>query len=113
MGMFSNCSSLNSIDLKKFFTQNVTHMTGMFHGCRNLVKLDLSHFDTSNVYYMNGMFYNCYSLVDLDLSSFNCVKIKSSKEMEKMFYGCKYLKKEGIKFKDDKINKQIILDLII
>ena len=88
-------------------------MTGMFHGCKNLVKLDLSDFDTSKVYYMNGMFYNCYSLVYLDLSNFNCDKIKSNKEMEKMFYGCKYLKLDGIKFKDERIKNQLILDVVI
>ena len=34
--MFSDCSSLNSIDVTKFNTQNVTNMLCIFNGCSSL-----------------------------------------------------------------------------
>ena len=48
-------------------------MNFMFSDCSSLVSLDLSGFDTSNVREMNAMFSNCSSLVFLDLSGFTLV----------------------------------------
>ena len=62
---------------------------------------------------MNGMFYNCFSLNSLDLSNFNCDKIKYDSSIAKMFFGCKYLNNDNIKYKDNKIKNQIILDIIV
>ena len=39
--MFSNCSSLISLDLSNFNTQNVTSMSGMLYNCSSLISLDL------------------------------------------------------------------------
>ena len=39
--MFYGCSSLNSIDLSNFNTNNVTDMIGMFRGCKNLKKANI------------------------------------------------------------------------
>ena len=36
--MFYECSSLNSIYLSNFNTNNVTNMRDMFYGCKNLKK---------------------------------------------------------------------------
>ena len=46
-------------------------MTCMFSDCSSLQELDLSSFDTHNVTYMDYMFYNCSSLQHLNLSRFN------------------------------------------
>lgn len=57
--MFSRCSSLTSLDVSKFNTQNVTSMRIMFAGCNNLTSLNLSNFNTQNVEDMLAMFWNC------------------------------------------------------
>ena len=40
--MFCDCSSLKSIDLSSFNTNNVTDMSHMFDGCSNLKSINLS-----------------------------------------------------------------------
>ena len=57
--MFSECSSLTTLDVSKFDTKNVIDMGGMFYNCSSLTTLDVSKFDTKNVTDMNSMFYNC------------------------------------------------------
>ena len=44
--MFSNCSSLEEIDLSHFNTDNVINMSCMFFGCSLLKELNLSNFNT-------------------------------------------------------------------
>ena len=86
--MFSDCSSLTSLDLGSFNTANVTNMVGMFYKCSSLEKLDLSSFNTSNVTEMNSMFNNCSSLTILNLSNFNTTNVTN---MSDMFAGCSSL----------------------
>ena len=61
-GMFSNCSSLISLNASGFDTSNVTNMNSMFYYCEALTSLDVSKFDTSNVIYMGYMFSGCSAL---------------------------------------------------
>ena len=93
--MFSSCSSLITLDLSSFNTSNVTDMSGMFSNCRFLTSLDLSNFNTTNVTNMSGMFNSCTSLMTLDLSSFNTSNVvdfnKYSNTDGGMFYGCSKL----------------------
>jgi surface protein len=86
--MFTNCSSLKSIDLSHFDTSKVSTMVAMFEGCSSLTKLDLTNFDTSNVTNMEGMFAYCSSLTTVDLSSFNTAKVTN---MSGMFAFCENL----------------------
>ena len=86
--MFSNCSSLNTLDLSNFNTSNVTNIGWMFSSCSSLKTLDLSNFNTSNVNDMGQMFYNCTELASLDLRSFDTRDVKY---MFYMFYGCSSL----------------------
>jgi len=60
--MFWECSSLESIDLSSFNTNNVTNMSYMFCYCSSLKSLDLSSFNTNNVTNMSYMFDGCSSL---------------------------------------------------
>ena len=83
--MFSNCSSLTSLDLSNFNTANVTDMSAMFYGCSGLTSLDLSNFNTDNVTNMRYMFYFCSGLTTLNLSSFNNENVT---DMSFMFYFC-------------------------
>ena len=99
--------------MSHFNTENVTDMTGMFHNCRSLVSINLSNFKSYSLTNMSGMFYNCFLLNSLDLSNFNCDKIKYKSSIEKLFIGCKYLNMDNIKFKDNKIKEQIIIDIMV
>ena len=83
-GMFSECTSLTSIDLSHFNTAKVTDMNGMFFSCYNLQSLDVSSFDTQNVTDMNYMFSSCDGLAILDVSNFNTSKVT---DMFSMFGG--------------------------
>ena len=87
-GMFSECSSLTSLDVSSFNTANVTSMSSMFGFCIALTSLDVSSFNTENVINMNGMFYACQALTSLDLSSFNTANVT---DMNNMFAGCQTL----------------------
>lgn len=84
--MFSNCTSLETLDLSSFNTEKVTYMDAMFVGSTNLRTINLPKgFIGSNVTDLNGMFRGCASLTELDLSGSNAEKVK---DMCKMFYGC-------------------------
>ena len=74
--MFYGCSSLTSVDLSNFITNNVTNMSHMFYECSSLIKIDLSNLNTNNVTDMNHIFCGCSSLIKIDLSSFNTNNVK-------------------------------------
>ena len=84
--MFSNCTSLETLDLSSFNTEKVTNMSEMFVGSTNLRTINLPKgFIGSNVTDLNGMFRGCASLTELDLSGSNAEKVKN---MGNMFDGC-------------------------
>ena len=87
--MFSGCTSLISLDLTGFNTENVEDMNSMFSGCTSLNSINLLNFDTSKVINMAGMFENCQSLNSIDLSKFNTEKVEN---MNSMFSQCNSLK---------------------
>ena len=89
-GMFSRCTSLETLDLSMFDTSNVTNMSNMFDGCKNLKSVNLSGWDTRKVTTMQQMFTGCTSLEALDLSMFITPLLKN---MSLMFNGCASLKK--------------------
>ena len=84
-GMFLACTSLTSLDVSGFNTQQVTNMQDMFRACTNLTSLDLSRFNTQNVTEMYGMFYNCTNLKSLDLSNFDTRNVRN---MDHLFRFC-------------------------
>ncbi len=88
VNMFSQCSSLISLDASSFDTSNVTNMFFMFSNCKALTILDVSGFDTSNVTNMLDMFFNCSSLTSLDVSTFDTSKVT---DMSAMFSSCSSL----------------------
>ena len=69
--MFSECTSLETINFGYFDTSKVIDMSEMFSDCNELKEINFSNFDTSNVISMKSMFSNCISLESLDLTSFN------------------------------------------
>ena len=56
--MFSNCSSLTSLNLSKFDINNVINMNNMFSECTSLTSLNLTNFRMNNKINMRNMFYN-------------------------------------------------------
>ena len=86
--MFAACTSLTTLDLSSFDTRNITNMNSMFYGCRSLTSLNVSSFDTSSVTTMASMFAACTSLTTLDLSSFDTHNVTN---MGYMFQVCNAL----------------------
>ena len=85
--MFSECYSLESLNVSSFSTTNVTNMEAMFEMCNGLKSLDLSNFNTSKVTSMDRIFTDSVNLESILLgSSFN--KLNG----ENMFGGCTALK---------------------
>ena len=78
-GMFCDCSSLTSLDLSNFKTNNVQNMSNMFSGCSSLTSLNLSNFNTNNVQNMYGMFSHCSSLTSLNTKDKKILKIWKNK----------------------------------
>ena len=54
--IFSNCSSLISLNLFNFNTNKVINMSYMFRNCSSLNYLNLSNFNTNKVTNMDSMF---------------------------------------------------------
>ena len=90
--MFSDCSSLTDLDIRKFNTTNVKNMAFMFTNCSRLAKLDLKNFNTKNVTNMEYMFSGCTSLKELKFGdNFNTTSVE---KMNYMFYKCVKLSEE-------------------
>ena len=79
--MFSNASSLTSLDVSKWDTGNVTDMSGMFFYATRLTNLDVSNWDTSNVTSMSTMFSRTTNLTNLDVSSWDTSNVTSMGSM--------------------------------
>ena len=83
--MFYGSTSITSINLNSFYTENVEDIAYMFSSCYSSRYLDVSDFETKNVERMAGMsndcskkvenyegiFYNCDNLHRVDISSFH------------------------------------------
>ena len=84
----------------------------MFRGCSSLTSLNLSNFNTNNVKDMHEMFKDFKSLTSLDISNFSCESIIDTTKIDKMFEGCKSLKIKRVKHKDFQIRQQLFIDLL-
>ena len=85
LNLFSSCNTIESINFKKFYRNNIDNMIGMFSYCRTLTEINFSNFNTNNVTHMVNMFYGCSSLKELNLSNFDT---KNVRNMKNMFSGC-------------------------
>jgi surface protein len=81
--MFFDCSSLETIDVSKFVTDNVENMGYLFRGCSNLASLNVESFNTENVNVMNYMFYGCSNLKSLNISNFSLASIERYDEEDR------------------------------
>ena len=83
--LFTNCSSMRSINLSNFETSLVINMEYMFTGCKNLISVIMTNIDVSLVTNMNYMFSDCHSLKYIEISD---LKTPSLISMEHMFENC-------------------------
>ena len=103
--MFSDCSSLTSLDVSNFNTSSVMNMGSMFKDCSSLTSLDVSGFNTDNVTGMDWMFSGCSGLTNLDVSNF---KTDNMTNMKNMFYGCSGLTSLDVSnFKTDNVTNML------
>ena len=87
--MFSECSSLTSLDLTGFKTDNVENMNGMFSGCSGLTSLDLTGFKTENVTDIASMFYSCSCLKTIYVGDgWSTEKVTGGRDIGDTFRGC-------------------------
>ena len=88
--MFTNCSSLTTLDLSTWDMSNCTTIGSMFYGCSNLVSVgDLSNWNTSNITRMPGVFYKCSKLTTTgNLNNWDTSKVNS---LQSMFSYCESL----------------------
>ena len=68
--MFKGCTKLQNIEISETFrSNNLRYIISMFEGCSSLMSLDLSHFNTENVENMEKLFLNCENIKNLDFSN--------------------------------------------
>ena len=93
--MFSQCTSLVSIDLSNIDLPKVTNMKFMFSGCS---KLEIVIFPetTQNLPDTSYMFQSCTALKSIDFSNADLSKVAS---MDNMFMGCTLL--ESVTFPEN------------
>ncbi len=82
--LFTQCSSLEYVDVTHFDTSHVQLMNSMFRLCTSLKSIDVSGFDTSNVCYMDYMFCGCFTLETLNVSFFDTSCVMSFRAMFQM-----------------------------
>jgi surface protein len=75
--IFSNCSSLDSIDLSGMNTSGATAMSGIFSNCTSLKYLNIDGWDFSSATTLGFTFYNCNSLEELDVSNWDVGNVTS------------------------------------
>ena len=84
--MFTYDDNLNSLDLSKFDTSQVTTFKAMFAGCAKLVSIaGLNNWNTKSATDMSSMFTYDDNLNSLDLSKFDTSQVTTFKAM---FAGC-------------------------
>lgn len=86
--MFTNCTSLTSLDLSTWNTRSLTDMNQAFQNCTSLTKLNVSGWDVSKVTNMTLAFAEDRALSSLDLSSWDVSNLADASDM---FYNCSSL----------------------
>ena len=78
--MFSNCSSLTSLNLSNFKINSVTNLKNIFTSLPKLTSLDLSNFN-NNITDMSYIFSSCTKLTSLDIKTFETSTCKDFTNM--------------------------------
>lgn len=83
--MFYNCSSLTTLDTRRWDLSNLVDGNNMFFNCSSLNNLDTIGWGLSNLVDGYCMFFNCSSLTTLDTRRWDLRKLKNA---EGMFHNC-------------------------
>ena len=102
--LFSECTSLISVDFTHFNSQNVTNMGALFFKCASLSEINFTNFNTQNVVDMTCMFSYCSSLKGVNISNFNTENVTN---MTCMFSYCSSLKEIDL----SKLNTQNVTNM--
>ncbi len=87
MGMFKNCTSLETLDLGDISTDSVTNMSNMFSGDINLSCISVpSRFTVENVTESTNMFADCSKLPNFDANVVDKTNAKSASEGGYLYY---------------------------
>lgn len=87
-GLFVTLTKCKSFNFENFSTKNVTSMKSMFSECLSLENVDLSKFDTSNVTTMKNMFTNS----GISSFNFGVLDTSNVQDISYMFSHCDNLK---------------------
>lgn len=90
--MFSECYSLEEVDVSGWNVSKITSFSNMFANCWSLETIDVSHWDTSSCTSFASMFNACRVLKTLDLSNFD---VSHATTLSSMFSGCYALTSVG------------------
>ena len=89
IGIFMMCKKLTEIKgIENWNTSKVTNMNQLFYQCYKLTSLNISEWETGQVTNMNSMFQECEALVSLDLSDWDTSSVTN---MSSMFKNCSSL----------------------
>ncbi len=83
--MFNRFGALQSVDMSKFISKDVTNLKYIFCNCAALTEFSMKDFDTSKVTNLKAIFAYCENLVTLDLSGWNVEKVT---DLSSMFIEC-------------------------
>lgn len=87
--MFTNCSSLTSINLNSWDVSKVTNFSRLFYGCTGLKTINVNGWDTKSATVLSNAFYKCQSLETLNLSNW---KVDNVTSLGGVFVYCSVLK---------------------
>lgn len=74
IGVFLNCSSLQTLDVSNWDVSKVTDFTQIFEGTK-IQQIDISNWDLSSAYSITAMFWGCTNLTNVDVSKLNTSSI--------------------------------------
>ena len=92
---FSNCYSLESVNISGLDFSNCTNISNMFYACYSLKNIiwPTGTIDTSKITTMVSLFYYCHSLSSVNLNFSDMSKVTT---IANMFYNCNALKSVSI-----------------
>jgi surface protein len=75
-GLFSGCSSLQTVTIDNHITDSITSMTSMFYNCTSLNTMpDITKINTSNVTTMSHIFESCSSLTSVNIDNIDLAAV--------------------------------------
>jgi surface protein len=93
--MFSDCTSITTIDLSMMSTSLVEEMDSTFWDCTVATSIDVSSFDTGSCDLMLDMFHGCELITTVDVSGWNMINVNNMRYMFTDCFALTYLDLSG------------------